>query len=143
MGSTIDIVTGFFGVHGLWSSDYEVYEPKRSREWVAQLLSNRREIDGNWVRTFDCIYIDADHSYKSVMDGFRHALKLLNPGGMMLFHDALTWKGVNQALKEISEEFKGRARVEIIDGSDVFGHPALAQEPAKVADGIGFFRLLE
>lgn len=138
----LEIVTGFFGAHGLWSSDYEVYEPKRSREWVAQLLSDRREIDGSWDRTFDCIYIDADHSYGAVMDGFCHALKLLNPGGMMLFHDALTWKGVNQALNEVRVEFTGKANVDIVDGSNIFSHPFLTNEPVKVADGIGYFELL-
>jgi SAM-dependent methyltransferase len=99
------------------------------------------ELDGSWDRTFDCIYIDADHSYASVTDGFRHALRLLEPGGMMLFHDALTWKGVNQALREFKVEFDGTARVEILDGTNVFDHPKLQSEIIKAADGIGLFKL--
>ncbi len=138
----LEIISAFFGAHGLWSSDYEIYEPKRSHEWVSNLLSTRKELDKNWTQRFDCIYIDADHTYNAVMDGFFNALPLLNPGGMILFHDAITWNGVNQALMNIREEFKNRAHVEIIDSSNIFDHPMLANEPSNVSDGIGIFQLL-
>ncbi|NCC61534.1 MAG: hypothetical protein EOM12_11465 [Verrucomicrobiae bacterium] len=138
----LEIQTGFFGAHGLGSSDYEVFEPQRSKEWVAKFLSSRQEFDTTWERTFDCIYIDADHSYESVMDGFNHAVNLLNPGGIIIFHDALTWKGVNQAMHDIKIQFSDKANVEIIDGSNIFSHPLLLNEHSKVADGIGYFELL-
>jgi predicted O-methyltransferase YrrM len=137
----LEIISGFFGAHGVWMDDYTRYLPHRPEEWVRTLFADRVELDGSWDRTFDCIYIDADHSYASVTDGFRHALRLLEPGGMMLFHDALTWKGVNQALREFKVEFDGTARVEILDGTNVFDHPKLQSEIIKAADGIGLFKL--
>jgi predicted O-methyltransferase YrrM len=140
----LEIISGFFGSQAgsAWSSDYERYLPHRSKEWTQRHLTDRALLDGNWDRRFDCIYIDADHSYPAVMDGFRCALPLLSPGGFMLFHDALTWKGVDQALKELQKEFSKTAEVSILDGSTIYEHPCLEGEPSRVADGIGFFRLL-
>lgn len=139
----LNIISGFFGKHNTWSSDYENYIPKRSQEWVENFLENRKKLNKMWEQRFDCIYIDADHSYSAVLDGFENALPLLNPGGMMIFHDALTWPGVNQALNEIKSKYINRAKIEIIDGSDIFKHPMLKNEPSKVADGIGYFQLLK
>ena len=140
----LEIISGFFGSQAgsCWSSDYERYLPHRDKEWAKKHLTGRVLLNGEWEQRFDCIYIDADHSYPAVMDGFRCALPLLSPGGIMLFHDALTWKGVNQALEELQKEFAGKAEVAILDGSAVYKHPCLEQESTLVADGIGFFKLL-
>ena len=141
----LEIISGFFGSRAgsAWSSDYERYLPHRDKAWTQRHLTGRVLLDGRWDRRFDCIYIDADHSYPAVMDDFRCALPLLSPGGFMLFHDALTWKGVNQALKELQQEFSGTAEVLILDGSTIYEHPRLEREASRAAaDGIGFFRLL-
>jgi len=140
----LEIISGFFGSQAgfCWSSDYERYRPHRDKEWAQRYLTGRVSLNGDWEQRFDCIYIDADHSYPAVMDGFRCALPLLSPGGIMIFHDALTWKGVNQALEELQKEFSGKAEVSILDGSTIYEHPSLEKEPSRVADGIGFFKLL-
>lgn len=136
----LEIVSGFFGAHGVWTGDYEKYRPRRSRDWVEGLFASRREIGGGWGRRFDCIYIDADHSHAAVVDGFRNALPLLAPGGIMLFHDALTWEGVNRALRELRVEYEGLAEVDILDGSRIWEHPCLVGEAMRAVDGIGLFR---
>lgn len=138
----LEIVTAFFGAHPDWTKDYEDCDPPRSKAEVRKVFADRREIDGSWNRTFDCIFIDAAHDYYSVMDGFRNALKLLNSGGIILFHDALSETGVNRTLKELKVEFEGKTRVEIIDGSNVLNHPNLDREMLKKVDGIGFFKLM-
>ena len=138
----LEIISGFFGAHGQWTGDYDNHLPKRSREWASRLIATRQELDGEWGETFDCIYIDADHSYPAVVDGFRHALKLLAPGGSIIFHDAVSWTGVNRALREFRVEFDGMARVEILEGRGVFDHPKLAAEKIRHSDGIGYFKLL-
>jgi len=140
----LEIISGFFGSRAGsgWNGDYARFLPHRDREWAKTHLSGRVLLNGTWGQRFDCIYIDADHSYEAVMDGFRCALPLLSPGGIMLFHDALTWKGVRQAMDELQKDFSGKAEVEILDGSDIYKHPRLKREISRVADGIGFFRLL-
>jgi predicted O-methyltransferase YrrM len=39
------------------------------------------------VRTFDCIFIDANHNYEYVSKDLDNALKILNPGGTIFLHD--------------------------------------------------------
>jgi predicted O-methyltransferase YrrM len=38
-------------------------------------------------RTYDVIFIDADHSFASVKKDFVNSLKILNPMGIILIHD--------------------------------------------------------
>ncbi|MDR0466947.1 MAG: class I SAM-dependent methyltransferase [Deltaproteobacteria bacterium] len=138
----LEIISGFFGSQAgpPWYHGYENFLPRRDKEWTQRYLSDRVLLDGRWGRCFDCIYIDAVHSYQAVMDGFRCALPLLSPDGFIIFHDALTWEGVKQVLTELQQEFSGKAEVSILDGSTVYEHPHLEQEPSRVADGIGFFK---
>lgn len=138
----LEIISGFFGKHGYYSSDYKNYLPYRSKEWVKNLLTSRIEIDGTWSRKFDCIFIDADHHYNSVIDGFKHAVNLLNPNGFIIFHDAISWPDVARALNDIKKQYQQNADVDIIDGSQIFDHPELKQEPIRNVDGIGLFKLL-
>lgn len=68
------------------------------------------------------------------------AIKLLNPGGCITFHDAVSWDGVNQALKELEEKYKNQARIK------VYGNKKIAKLFKKInrsIDGIGCFELLE
>lgn len=37
--------------------------------------------------TFDCIFIDADHSYEGVLADYKNALKFINKSGMIVLHD--------------------------------------------------------
>jgi SAM-dependent methyltransferase len=37
--------------------------------------------------TYDLIFIDADHSYEGVKKDYENSLKILNPGGYLIFHD--------------------------------------------------------
>ncbi|MDR2962230.1 MAG: class I SAM-dependent methyltransferase [Bacteroidales bacterium] len=47
---------------------------------LPQLLQERRR--------FDFIFIDGDHKFDSVFVDFHYCEKLLNPGGIIVFHDA-------------------------------------------------------
>lgn len=135
----LEIVTGFFGsLDGNVYYDYEHYEPKRDRTYVDALVRNRSTIDRMWSRKFDFIFIDGDHTYKSVMNNFEAAVSLLNNNGTIVFHDALSWTDVNRALKDIKTEYDERADVRVYGRID-----RILLEPFRVNnDGIGVFRLL-
>ena len=45
------------------------------------------EFFSHFKKKIDLIFIDGDHSYKSVKKDFNNAIKLLNPNGMILLHD--------------------------------------------------------
>ncbi len=51
---------------------------------------------------FDGVFIDANHSYESVMSNFTHWLPKVKPGGIIIFHDYWDrWSGVVEAVDEI------------------------------------------
>lgn len=135
----LEIVTGFFGPYDdSVYHDYEQYEPKKERSQVDELLKHRLIIDKSWNRKFDFIFIDGDHSYKSVMNNFELASGMLNDRGSISFHDALSWMGVNEALGELKVSFHDRADVNIYGCID-----RKFFKPFNIhIDGIGLFRLL-
>lgn len=135
--SNLEIVSGFFGDYDDdVYYDYEHYEPQQSRDFVNQLLKEREVIHGDWSRRFDFIFIDGNHSYSATMNNFEIALELLNDGGCITFHDALSSEGVNQTLKELEIKYRGKAKVKIYGARFKDKHFI-----NKRNDGIGFFQL--
>ena len=60
--------------------------------------------------TFDCIFIDADHSYEGARRDYENALKCINKDGVLLFHDI---GNTSTGVAELWSEIKGKAsRVE-------------------------------
>jgi predicted O-methyltransferase YrrM len=56
---------------------------------------------------FDCIFIDADHSYEGVKRDFENALNHVNENGILVFHDiANVETGVKKLWNEIKDNFK-------------------------------------
>lgn len=135
----LEIVTGFFGPYddGIYY-DYEIYTPVKSRADVNELISDREIIGADWGRKFDLIFIDGDHKYESVMNNFEIASKLLNEGGCMVFHDAISWPDVTRALGELKESYGNRAEVAIYGAAD---RKFLNRFQIR-SDGLGLFRLL-
>jgi predicted O-methyltransferase YrrM len=133
----LEIISGFFGDYtdDIYY-DYEHYKPKKERMFVNKLIREREQINSGWQKKYDFIFIDGDHSYKSVMNNFELSLALLKPGGCIAFHDALSWEGVNRALKELRIDYYHKAEVKIMGKllrriSNPFFH----------CDGIGLFQL--
>jgi predicted O-methyltransferase YrrM len=136
----LEVVHGFFGTPGDVYHDYEHHEPRRSREFVDQLVASRERVTETWPRKFDFIFIDGDHTYEAVMENFRIALQLLEPGGCLAFHDALSWQGVYDALQEIGSTYSSKAETRIFGQMD---HRVFQGWLGKHTGGIGFFKLHE
>lgn len=58
--------------------------------------------------TFDCIFIDADHSYQGAKKDYDNALKHINKGGIIIFHDinSHACPGIRQLWAEVKKEHK-------------------------------------
>ena len=58
----------------------------------------------NNKETYDCIFIDADHSYQGVKNDYDNAIKCLNKGGTIIFHDiGNETTGVAECWREVKE----------------------------------------
>jgi predicted O-methyltransferase YrrM len=54
---------------------------------------------------YDCIFIDADHSYEGVKKDYENSIKALNKNGVLVFHDiGNTDTGVAQLWKEVKHK---------------------------------------
>lgn len=55
--------------------------------------------------TYDCIFIDADHSYEGVRKDYENSIKILNKNGVIIFHDiGNNTTGVEQLWNEIKNK---------------------------------------
>lgn len=57
----------------------------------------------------DFVFIDGDHSYEGCLSDIKHAMKLINPKGVIAGHDFGTegFQGVDKSVKEMfGDEFK-------------------------------------
>jgi hypothetical protein len=52
----------------------------------------------------DVIFIDAGHSYDSVIQDIKSWLPKIKDGGIMSGHDYNSWSGVNKAVNEIFDK---------------------------------------
>jgi predicted O-methyltransferase YrrM len=132
----LDVVTAFFGkpFHPYYA-DYNTYLPHRPREFVDALFKSRPVISGDFDKKFDFIFIDGDHSYEATMENFCVALQLLNPEGVIAFHDVYSWPGVEQAMNTIIEQC-GTIGDVVLWGQEMRNNPEFG-----FFDGIFHFKL--
>ena len=83
---------------------YIARSPDRDR--ITQIYHDSRTFDTTPYReSMDYIFIDGDHSYHGVKNDTEKALKLLKPGGVIVWHDyAAKSLGVLSYLAEFSQE---------------------------------------
>lgn len=135
----LEIITAFFGeIHFDIYKKYRNSEPKLEKKQVDELLSKIGTIDSGWNRNFDFIFVDGDHSYKSVISNFEVALNLVNKGGCIVFHDVLSWNDVRQALEDIENKYTKRIKLEILGNFERY----LLKLIKKSNDGIALIKIL-
>lgn len=71
------------------SCQYKVgVEPNNLNDINIHPVTSNQFFEGN-KQKFDIVFIDGDHNYSQVIQDYRNALKVLNEGGRIIFHDAL------------------------------------------------------
>jgi Methyltransferase domain len=103
-------------------------EPK-----IEQLYGDSKELDETaYLGRFDLVFIDGSHAYSYVASDTAKALRMVRPGGLILWHDYVgPWhvQGVFQFLNELSGELPLRQ----IEGTALVYYRA----PAKTAGVVG------
>ncbi|MCF0048460.1 class I SAM-dependent methyltransferase [Dyadobacter sp. LJ53] len=62
-----------------------------------------------YKQTIDLAFIDGSHAYKYVINDSEKVLKMMRPGGLIIWHDYTNWDGVRAAMNELyrkDERFK-------------------------------------
>lgn len=59
-----------------------------------------------YLRNFDFIHIDGDHSYEAAKHDFESTWPFLLPGGFAVLHDTMLWEGTIQLREELEKEFQ-------------------------------------
>jgi hypothetical protein len=67
--------------------------------------SNTATYFNEHTELFDCIFIDADHTYEGVVLDYSFSLRRLTPGGILIFHDIASDKcpGVRKLWKQLKQ----------------------------------------
>lgn len=83
---------------------------------VTRLCGDTARFDFSpWYGTRDFIFVDACHEYEYVKNDTEVALKLLKPGGLIVWHDYGQWPGVTRALNEfhaVDPRFRGLRNIQ-------------------------------
>jgi predicted O-methyltransferase YrrM len=81
-------------------SQDEIGKMFRGNENINLIKEDFHQID--FKETFDFIFIDGDHTYPAVINDTKKSLSLLNPKGVIIWHDWENVKDVNAALNEFN-----------------------------------------
>lgn len=76
---------------------------------ITQLWGDSAEFDWDAHGPFDFILIDGCHTYEYAVSDTRNALRVLRPGGAIVWHDYGMLEDVSRAVDECSRHIKARA----------------------------------
>ncbi len=69
---------------------------------ITQLAGNSAYFDFTpYFNSIDLVFIDAGHEYEDVRADTETALKLVKPGGVIIWDDTTNWPGVKRAVEEL------------------------------------------
>ena len=79
------------------------FKGKEASKKIKQLLGDSAKFDFSpFYNSMDFVFVDGSHAYEYVLKDSESALKMIKPGGVILFHDYNTsWPGVTKALNEL------------------------------------------
>lgn len=101
------------------------YRNKDVSHKIKQLYGNSMEFDfGPYHGKMDIVFVDGAHDYEVVLADTRNALKMVKPGGVILWHDFANYGDYNDVVRAVLDVIPGE-RITQINGSQL----ALYREP--------------
>lgn len=90
-----------YGGIGYWSKPLtEAFGALDLHSWIDIFLQRTEDYFAQVTRQFQYIYIDGNHSYEGVKYDCEQAVRHLEPGGLLTFHDALVEPSYGQRLAD-------------------------------------------
>ena len=82
----------------------ERFREAPSAKKIVQIQSDSATYDYSSLKgKVDIVFVDASHSYEYVKNDTKHALAMLAPRGIILWHDYMVWNDVTDYLNELSK----------------------------------------
>lgn len=88
--------------------------------WVKPIVKTSLKAAKNFKKQADLIFIDANHQYQAVKQDFQAWFPLLKNGGVMAFHDTLSWPGPRKVVEKYLFHSYNFKKVKVI-GSITYG----------------------
>jgi len=90
---------------------YEIYNEVKKENKVHDMITDLKGMSWDMAKKFedgsvDFVFIDADHTYESVVKDIKAWLPKIKKGGMISGHDYNNPCGVKQAVNELIEDYK-------------------------------------
>ncbi len=88
-------------------------------ERIIQLYADSAKYNpGTLISTMDLVFVDGSHTYNYVLSDTRLAMKLLRPGGLLIWHDYDgVWPDVTNALNKLFSEDPRMVHMRSIEGT--------------------------
>jgi predicted O-methyltransferase YrrM len=111
-------------------------------KFITQILEDSRAFDpAPYERQMHLVFVDADHSYEGVKNDTEKALRMLAPGGVIVWHDfAAKSPGVVRYISDFSQDrpvfrLKHTCLVVYLDGVDVAAYVPPARRASWLSPG--------
>ena len=103
------------------------YQNKDVSHKIKQVFGNSMKFDyTTYYDKMDIVFVDGAHDYKVVLADTQNALKMVKPGGYILWHDWANYGDYNDVVRAVLAEIPGE-RITQINNSQL----ALYQEPRQ------------
>ena len=87
----------------LWSCDH-LFKGTEAEPSITFIQGNSLEIDlGVLPSSFDMLFLDSDHTYKTIVGEMNRFAPMLRMHGFMVLHDTLYYDGVALAVKQLMD----------------------------------------
>jgi hypothetical protein len=99
---------------------------------VTQLFGDSKEFDETpLLAKCDLIFVDGSHAYSYVKSDTEKALRMLKPGGVILWHDYKAWDSASRGVVRFLGELRQRLRLVHLQGTTLVAYRS-AERAAEV-----------
>jgi len=116
------------------------YQGKPGSEKITQLLGNSLTFDFSpYHGRMDLVFVDGAHHHEAALSDTRQAIKMLAPGGLIVWHDFANYGDYNDVTRAILEVLPAQEIIQIANSQlAVYRHAPSAERSERAGSGMFF-----
>ena len=112
------------------------YQGKPECSKITQLLGSSLDFDFTpYAGQMDLVFVDGAHHYEAVLSDTRNALRMLSPGGVVIWHDFANYGDYNGVTRAILELIPGDEVIQIANSQFAIYQPCRSARRSRPASG--------